>query len=117
MKRKKPKFLMKDWHKKLKLGKKRKKKRKWKAAKGIHNKIRLKKAGHARRPKIGWGSKKSKKKEAIKIENLKQLEDIKKEEKILIAGVGVKKRQEIKEAAEKKGILILNKYRKKNETK
>jgi ribosomal protein L32E len=53
--RKKPKFLRNDWHKKIKLGSKIKKKRKWKAAYGRHNKIRLGRKGHPGRPKIGWG--------------------------------------------------------------
>ena len=56
--RNKPTFLRNDWHKKIKLGKGLKKKQKWRAAKGRHNKIRLHRKGHPSSPRIGWGNKK-----------------------------------------------------------
>ncbi|MAH49458.1 hypothetical protein CMI37_26785 [Candidatus Pacearchaeota archaeon] len=110
--RKKPKFLRTAWHKQIKLGKTVKKKRKWRAAKGRHNKLRLGEAGRARRPKVGWGSKKEKGKEILVIQNLKQLEELKDVKEILIGKVGKKKRAEMIKMANEKKIKILNKYRK-----
>jgi ribosomal protein L32E len=113
MKRKKPKFLKKDWHKMIKLGSQVKKKRKWRAAKGRHNKIRLERRGQQARPKIGWGAEKNRRIENIKIkriENLKELETTK-NQGIIIGKVGLKKRKEIIAKANERKIKILNKYK------
>lgn len=115
-KRKIPTFLRNDWHKKIKLGRGIKKKQKWRGAKGIQNKIRLGKAGHPARPKIGYSQPtdikgKINNQEFTKVENLKQLESLKKGEAIIIAKIGAKKRALILEEANKKGIKILNKYK------
>jgi large subunit ribosomal protein L32e len=112
--RKKPKFLRQTWHKKIKLGKTVKKKRKWRAAKGIHSKIRLGEAGRARKPKIGWGSKKTEREKIWVIENLKQFENLKNVNEILIGKIGKKKRTEIIKKANEMKIKILNKYKKKS---
>jgi large subunit ribosomal protein L32e len=119
----KPKFLRKDTHKMLKLGKKRKKSRKWRAPKGIHNKIRLKQRGYGKMPKIGWGSEeKTKGKisglDVVRIERVEQLKDVKKEEGIIIVKLGKRKRDEIVKKAKELKIKILNKYvKKENATK
>ena len=55
-KRKKPKFLRTDWHKKIRLGRGVKKNQKWHGAKGRQNKLRLNRKGRMQRPKIGWGA-------------------------------------------------------------
>ena len=112
--RKKPKFLRQTWHKKIKLGKGVKKKLKWRAAKGRQSKIRLSRAGRARRPKIGWGS--QDKKELVVIRNLKQLEDLK-EKEIIIGKVGKKKRKELIKKANEMKMKILNKYPKEKQEK
>lgn len=110
-KSKKPKFLRQDRHKMLKLGKKLKKKMKWRTAKGRHSKIRLNRKGHARRPKIGWSIGKIRER-IVKIENLKQFEGLKQGQKIIISKIGkMKKRQIIKKANEMK-LKILNQYKK-----
>lgn len=119
-KRKKPLFLRKDWHKRIKLGSTVKKNRKWRAAKGRHNKIRLGERGHSTRPKIGWGNTnelkgKVKGLEVVRIENISQLETVKKEQGILIGRVGKKKREEILSKAKEKNIVVLNKYKEKKE--
>ena len=116
-KRKKPKFLRQDWHKKIKIGSKVKRKRKWRAAKGRHSKIRLGRAGHTSKPKIGWGAdRKIKGKinnmEIVRVENLMQLEKVEKGEGVIVGKVGRKKRQEILEKAKARGLKIINKYRK-----
>jgi ribosomal protein L32E len=112
-KRKKPTFTRKDWHKKIKLGSTVKKKRKWRAAKGRQNKIRLGRKGHAQRPKIGWSAAKILKgliqgKKTMRIENKKQLETVPKGTAIIIASIGKKKKQEIITAAKEKNITIIN---------
>lgn len=120
--RKKTKFFRRDWHKRIKFGKTVKKKRKWRAAKGIHNKVRLGEKGYPSRPKIGYGKNKNTKNmlgnfKPITIYCLKDMESLKKGESIIISKVGQKKREEIIKKAEEKGIIILNKYRKnKNES-
>lgn len=115
-KRNKPKFLRTDWHKKIKLGKTVKKNRKWKGAKGRHNKFRLCRKGRGQRPKIGWGVDSSVKNfiegiKAIVVENIKGVEDVKKGQGIIIAKVGAKKRAEIIAKANEMKIKILNKYK------
>ena len=108
--RKKPNFVRRDWHKKIKLGSTVKKNRKWKGAKGRHNKIRLCMKGHSARPKIGWGT--AKKEDFFRVENLKDLENVGKKKEILIGKVGLKKRKEIIEQANKMKLKVMNKYKK-----
>lgn len=121
-KRNKPKFLRKDWHKKIKLGSTVKKNRKWRGCKGRQNKIRMSRRGHSVRPKIGWSAESDTKGringiEAFRIENIKQLESVQKGQGIIIASVGKKKKEEITNAANEKKITILNKYKKTEEKK
>lgn len=115
-KRNKPKFLRKDWHKEIKLGSTVKKNRKWRGAKGRHNKIRLNRKGHSQRPKIGWGAEAKTKGfndgiKTIRVENLRVLELLKEGVGIIIGSVGKKKREAIISRANEKKIRILNKYR------
>jgi len=118
--RKKPKFLRKDYHKYSKLGKTIKSKRKWRAAKGRQNKIRLGVKGHQARPKVGWSSDatvrgKISGLEVVRVENMKQLEAVKKDQGIIVGNVGKKKREEIVKKAGEMKIKILNRYKKKTE--
>ena len=108
-KKKKRKFLRKDWNKKIKLGKTVKKLRKWRAAKGRQNKIRLGRKGHITRPKIGFGSIKSE--NVLRIKNVQDLKKVKQGQSILIANVGKKKREEILVAAKEAKVNILNNYK------
>lgn len=115
-KKNKPKFLRRDWHKKDKFGKSIKKNRKWRAAKGRQNKIRLGQRGYAQRPKPGFGENNLIKGKIqnlipVKIENVKQLEEIKKGQGVIIASVGKKKKEKIIDACNKKKLTILNKYK------
>jgi|TARA_B100001971_G_C18221238_1_gene557350 ribosomal protein L32E len=114
--RKKPKFFRRDWNKKIKLGSTVKKNRKWRGAKGRQNKIRLNRKGYSGRPKIGWGNNSSLKGllnglEAVRIENLKDLENIGKRQGIVIGRVGKKKRELIISKAKEMKVRILNRYR------
>lgn len=119
MERKKPSFWRKDWNKKIRLGSSCKRKRNWRRPTGLDNKNRLNRAGRAAAVNIGWGNDSSEKGKVegvvpVRIETLKELEKIdKKIQGIIIARVGKKKKEEIIKQAEKKGIQILNRYRKK----
>lgn len=121
-KRNKPAFLRQHWYRYLRLGKKVKSKRSWRAVHGGDSKMRLKERGRPQRPTIGWGAEKVNKGKVngvvpILVENLKQLSLVKKDQSIIIASIGKKKRMQMIEEANKKGIKILNKYRKENAIK
>jgi large subunit ribosomal protein L32e len=116
--RNKPKFLRNDWHKKIKLGRGVKNNRKWRAGRGIQSKVRLNRKGHPDRPRIGWGADNSVKNkvaglEAVRVENLSGLKNMKSSQGIIIANVGMRKRKEIIKAANEKKIKILNRYKEK----
>ncbi|MBU2576860.1 MAG: hypothetical protein KKF50_04000 [Nanoarchaeota archaeon] len=125
--RKKPGFLRKDWHKHIKLGKTVKKARKWRAAKGRQNKIRLGVKGHQARPKVGWCADARTKGfvggiEAVRVENIKEMEAVKALNRhdsgepkgigVIIGSVGKKKKTELIAKAKEMKITILNKYKK-----
>ena len=116
-KRSKPRFLRNDWHKKIRLGRTVKKNRKWKGAKGRHNKLRLNRKGHTQRPKIGWGSSIENRNlieglKSLRVENLKDLKSVKKGMGIIIGKVGKKKKTEIILKAKEMKISVLNRYQK-----
>ena len=116
MKRKKPKFLRSGWHKKIKLGSTVKKNRKWRGAKGRHNKLRLNIKGHQQRPRVGWGASRDVRCQvlgvsAVRVENLKDLEMAKKGTGIIIGKVGKKRRDEIVKKANEMRVKILNRYK------
>jgi len=114
--RKKPRFLRVGWHKMIKLGRGVKKNQKWHGAKGRQNKIRLNRKGRSRRPKIGWGADNSEKNfvggmEAVRIENVSDLNQVGKGRGVIVAKVGMKKRKEIIAKANEMKIKVLNKYK------
>ena len=115
--RKKPKFLRTDWHKKIRLGRGVKKNQKWHGAKGRQNKFRLCRKGRGQRPKVGWGAENDGKNfvcgvEVVRVENLKELANVKKGDGIIIGKVGAKKRVEIVKKAGEMKLKILNRYKK-----
>jgi large subunit ribosomal protein L32e len=115
-KRNKPAFLRQHWYRYLRLGKKVKKHRHWRHTVGGDSKIRLKVRGKAARPTIGWGAEKANKGKVngfvpIRVENMTQMNLVDKNQAIVIASVGKKKRMELIAEANKKGIKILNRYR------
>jgi large subunit ribosomal protein L32e len=115
-KRKVPKFYRRDWYKVLRIGKKSKKKRVWRASKGIHSKTRLKVKGKPKSPTVGYGEAKKlfgliKGVQPVFIENIKKLNEIGKNEGIIISGkLGKRKRNAILEEAKKKNLKVLNNY-------
>jgi len=111
------KFLRTGTTKLKRLGKGRKKKQKWRRAKGIDNKIREKRKGRARKVEIGYRKQKKERgkirgKIPIIIRNLKESENIKKGDLVIIGKVGKKKRLKLEKEIEEKGGEILNKKRK-----
>ena len=113
--RKKPKFLRTDWHKKIRLGRGVKKNQKWHGAKGRQNKFRLNRKGRGQRPKVGWGAEEDTRgfvggMEAVRVENVAEIEAVKKGQGIIIAKVGAKKRIGMIAKAEEMKITILNRY-------
>jgi len=113
MKRKKQIFLRAGYTMISKLGKRRKKKRKYRKATGIDNKVRLKKRGHLRNVSIGFRNEKEIRGliEGLKpvlISNVEELKNIKKNEIAVVGSVGKKKKKEIAEYSLKNNIRLLN---------
>jgi ribosomal protein L32E len=118
----KPKFLAREWHKLIRLGSTVKHKRKWKAAKGNQNKIRLGHRGKPRRPKIGWGNANEIKGKInglnfVRVENIRELLKVKTGTGIVVGRIGDKKRKEIIAKANEMKLKILNKYTEKDKIK
>ena len=84
----------------------------WRKPKGIHSKLRLKKRGKGKRPKIGYGNNKNlrgliKNQEYVYIKNIKDLENIKKP-MIISSNIGLKKKLEIVKKSGELGLKIIN---------
>ena len=100
-------LVRKDAHKFGKLGMKVKAKRKWRKARGRHNKVRESKRGHLARPKIGF--KTDYYVRPTTIENMDQLQKLTKGQEAVIAGrVGGKKRAMLLEKAKTLGLTVIN---------
>src|SRR4030042_6668044 len=97
------KFIRRNWTKFSRLGKKRKKKQVWRRAKGRHSKTREKRKGYPIKVMIGF--KQPKKTRPIFVNNMKELEKVKKGEIAIVGKVGMKKKIEIIKKAKEKGIL------------
>lgn len=106
-------FLRRDWSVFSRLGRRRKAKQKWRNPTGRHNKIREKIAGHPAIVSIGYGKESSikgkiKEKIPVKINNVKDLEKVGKENIALLSKVGTKKKLEIIKKAQEKKIEFAN---------
>lgn len=109
-KRKKPVFLRQNWFRFPSLGKK------WRAAKGNQNKLRMHRKGKGFMPHPGYGSPKAVKGlhpsglEEVRVFNKEDLSkiDAKKQCARIAASVGNRKYMEISKKASEKGIRILN---------
>ena len=107
------KFLRVDTAIHLRLGARRPKMQKWRRPRGKQNKIRLKRAGYMKMPRIGF---KTARKDSGKIKglvpklvhNVQELQNITKDNIAIIARVGAKKKMEILKKAEELKIKILN---------
>ena len=121
------KFLRRVWRKYSKLGRKRKKKQVWRKPKGRDNKMREKRKGCPAVVSIGYKKEKQlrgkiNEKKQIIVNNINELENVGKNNLIIIGGnVGKKKKIEIITKAEEKKIEIHNlntkKFLKKNKLK
>lgn len=114
-KRKKPKFYRSSWNKMHKLGKMVKSKRKWRASKGRDSKVRLRERGYRRRPAVGWGTRKTdfgkvEGFDVVRVETLKDFDNVKKGQAVIIASVGNKRKVELIKKAEETKIKVMNKY-------
>ena len=110
-------FLRRTWSRYSKLGKRRKKKQKWKKPTGRDNKMREKRRGYPAVVSIGYKKKKKLEKIVI-VRNIKELDAVKKNEIVIIGKVGKKKKIEILKKAKGKKIKFQNinaeKFLKKN---
>ena len=120
------KFLRRIWKKYSKLGKKRKKKQVWRRPTGRDNKMREKRRGYPAVVSVGYKTDKTvrgkiEEKNPITINNLKDLDKVKKNEIIIIASVGKKKKLDIVKKAKEKVLVVYNvntiKFLKKNKLK
>jgi len=102
------KFLRGKWRTCVKLGRGRKSKQKYRKARGRHNKIREKKKGNPILVAIGFKKPKNQEKEARIIQNIQELESVKKGESVILAKIGQKSKLKIIERAREKEIKILN---------
>lgn len=112
-KKKKKKFIRGNYRQYSKLGLRRKNKQKYRKGKGIDNKMRLKIKGHLRNIEIGYKSEKKDRfkvngKVAVLVHNLDELKKVGKDEVVVIAKIGNKKRKEIADYAQKHKISLLN---------
>lgn len=95
----------------LRLGKKRKKLRKWRKPMGRHSKTREKRKGYPKKVEIGYKNNKKTRKFLPVLNNLKELENFKEKEAIL-GNIGNKKKQIMIEKAKQLNIVFVN-WRKK----
>ena len=107
------KFLRRTWSRYVKLGKGSKKKQVWRKPTGRHNKMREQTKGSAAIVSIGYRTKKKSRdqlmeKKPVKINNLKELGKIKKDEIAIIGSVGRKKKIEIAKMAKEMKIEVYN---------
>ena len=101
-----PKFLRRTGERYSKLGKGRKKKQKWRRPTGRDNKMREKRRGYPAVVQIGY--KKEERKSALIIKNVQELENVKKENIVIVGKVGKKKKIEIAKKAKEMKIEFQN---------
>jgi len=102
------KFLRRTSNRYSKLGKGRKKKQVWRRPTGRDNKMRERRKGYPARVEVGYKTEKKNQKKFIVINNVSELEKIKKDVQIIIGNVGKKKKIEIGKIAKEKKIKIQN---------
>jgi len=106
-------FLRKDSWKILRLGKKKKKLRKWRRSKGKHSKIREKRRGYLTAPEIGYRNKAETRglvfgMKSTLVHNADELKRLKAGDAAIIGKIGRKKKIELAKIAVEKKIKILN---------
>jgi len=107
------KFIRRSWYRYSKIGERKKKKQVWRSPKGRDNNLREKRRGYSAVVSIGYKTSrkeigKIRNKIPVIVRNLKELEKVKKDEIVIVGGVGLKKKIEIIKKAKEKGIEIQN---------
>ena len=102
------KFLRRTWSRYSKLGKRRKKKQVWRRPTGRDNKMRERRKGYPARVEVGYKTSEKGRKKIMKINNLKDLEKVQKDEIVILGKMGQKKKIEIVKKAKEKKIEISN---------
>ncbi len=117
-------FIRRTWNRYSKLGKRRKKKQVWRRPTGRDNKMREKRKGYPSVVSIGYGKSKKDRgkilgKTPVKVDNLKDLEKMGKNQIIILGRMGKKKKIELAKKSKEKGLEIYNlnirKFLKKNQ--
>lgn len=113
IKKRKPEFIRQDYHKISNLGKGRKKKQVWRAAKGRHSKVRQMHKGRRAMPTIGYRSPKlirgtTEGKKPVMVYNVHDLMKVGQNDIAIIASVGLKKKIEILKRARELKIQVSN---------
>jgi large subunit ribosomal protein L32e len=108
--KKRKKFIRRNHDKYSRLGWGRPKKQKWRRPRGIHSKMRKRRAGYPTRPEIGM---KSPTKIPRLVGNMKELLKAAKGEEITVRKIGKKLRTEIENKSKELGIKIVNSRSKK----
>jgi len=108
------KFLRRNTGDYSRLGRRRKKLQKWRKPKGRDNKMRLREKGYPRTVEIGYKQNdkvrgKIDGKSVVVVKNVSELEKCGKDNLIIIARIGYKKREEIIKLAKEKGLEVTNK--------
>ncbi|MBS3085461.1 hypothetical protein J4225_02140 [Candidatus Pacearchaeota archaeon] len=109
----KKRFLRRLTNRYLKLGKKRKKKQKWRKPKGRHNKMREKERGYPAVVSIGYRKNRNergliKNQTPVEIKNLSDIKKIGKNKIAVLGRIGKKNRIDIAKAAEKEKVTFAN---------
>ena len=102
------KFLRRTWNRYSKLGKRRKKKQIWRKPTGRDNKMREKRKGYPAVVSIGYKKGKKEHTKIVNVNSLKDLENIQKDEIVILGKMGEKKKIEFAKLAKKKKIKISN---------
>lgn len=107
------KFLRTDLRRYLRLGKKRRKLQVWRRAKGVHSKIRRKRAGYPRKPEVGYRTQRTVAGlidglRPVVVHNLAELSKLTKLNAAILAKVGAKKKLEMIKKAQEMNVRILN---------
>ncbi|MFH1311239.1 MAG: eL32 family ribosomal protein [Nanoarchaeota archaeon] len=101
-------FLRRIWSRYPKLGKGRKKKQKWRKPKGRDNKMREKRRGYPVVVSVGYKKKSNERKKIKIISNLNDLNNLQKNEIVVVGKIGKKKKIEVLKKALEMKISIQN---------
>lgn len=101
-----------DYMRSFKLGKARRKVA-WRRARGVHSKIRRKRMGYPRKPTIGYRNPVAEQHlikglKPVLVHNVAEIEAVSKENGIILARVGAKKKLDMIKKAKEKGLTVLN---------